>query len=162
MKYFPLVLMGLMACGPVSPDPPGKEDADEDIGSMTIGHAFGESFRPLEDGAELPLVAGIQGGYHVEVALSVEDMPARIDVHRETRRFEDGALVARTWFRSNVKPDGRLDFEVPVFLCPAPVGLSIADETLEVIYRVEEIESRVAFVPRCPEGDMFCDESCRR
>jgi hypothetical protein len=76
-------------------------------------------------------------------------------------------LVATTTFRSEIGEGGVLSREVPVFLCPAPVGISVADEPLEVRVKVSSDaigEASVAFVPRCPTGDHadFCAQICRR
>ena len=130
---------------------------------------MGEEFVALQDGAELELVPGAQGGFHVSIRLRVSgfDPSAMVEVDRDTRRDDTRDLVASTSFRSAIGDGGLLAREVPVFLCPAPVGISIADEPLEVSVKVSSDaigKASLAFVPRCPIGDEadFCDRICRR
>jgi hypothetical protein len=152
-----LLLVVLAACAPVEPPPPPPG------GMGTV------EFVAVQDGAELELIPGAQGGFHVSIPIRVDgfDPAARVEVDRETRRDDTRDLVASTTFTSAIGEGGMLIREVPVFLCPAPVGISIADEPLEVSVEVRAgvtAYASVAFVAHCPTGDQadFCDRICRR
>lgn len=154
------------ACGPdmgddgVSPPP---------TGAVSLGLMADSGFVPLQDGGDLMLEAGAQGGFHVPLTARVDgfEQVDALEIRREIRRDDTGALVTRAEFTSSVGPDGRLD-SVPVFLCPAPIGISVADEPLSVSLVVEAnggtAEASASFVPRCPDDDTgaFCDQICRR
>lgn len=162
MRFLLLTGLGL-ACGAEPDPPPLPPDATVELGRME------ESFAPLADGVDLELIPGAQGGFHVEIALWVDgfDPSLTVEVLRDTRRDDTGDLVATTSFHSEIGEDGILSRAVPVFLCPAPVGISVADQPLEVRVKVSSDavgEAAVAFVPRCPSGDQadFCDRICRR
>ncbi len=148
------------------PEPPPIEPPVE--ASVSIGLVSADGFAKLSDGVELELIPGAQGGFHVTLDTRV-NMPGEVTVKREIRRDDTGELVARSQVRSDVARDGALMVDLPMFLCPAPVGINIADETLEVTYRIEseagtQAMGRLAFIPRCPssEGEAFCDKICRR
>jgi hypothetical protein len=156
------------ACARDPDPPPPPPPPPPPAATVELGRIQG-SFVALEDGAELELVPGAQGGFHVDMSLRVSgfDRSRQVQVDRETRRDDTGDLVATTAFRSDIDEAGILTHEVPVFLCPAPVGISVADEPLEVRVEVSSDaigEASVAFVPRCPSGDQadFCDQICRR
>jgi hypothetical protein len=153
-----IALAAASACTPEpppDPPPPGEE-------RIEIGVMRGDAFVALSDGDDVDLIAGAQGGFHVELAARVEGMVGEVEVERVARRADTQALVARSAFSSSVMPDGLLDRALPVFLCPAPVGVSIADETLDVTYTIGDAIGTIAFQPRCPSGDDFCDTICRR
>lgn len=135
--------------------------------SMDLGVGVGVGFELLADGVELTLVPGAQGGFHVDLEVRT-DLEGEVAVTRQARRADTGELVSRGKFRASVLEDGSLDRTVPLFLCPAPVDIAVADEALEVEYvlETEAGEARAAaliFVPRCPTGGSadFCIQICR-
>lgn len=154
---------------------PGPDDGDDGLkpppsGAVTLGLRADAGFVPLEDGADLFLEAGAQGGFHVSLTAQVEGFEEveQVEIERETRRADTGELVARTRFVSEIGETGALKRELPVFLCPAPIGISVADEALSVRLSINgdggTAEATVTFFPHCPENETeaFCDEICRR
>jgi hypothetical protein len=161
------ILLVFAACAPET-DPPPPPITVPKTGTVEIGR-MEESFVSLEDGVELELIPGAQGGFHVDIALRVGgfDLGREVQVKREARRDDTGELVSSTIFRSMIGEGGVLLRQVPVFLCPAPVGVSVRDEPLDLRVEVSSDaigEASVAFTPRCPAGDQadFCDQICRR
>lgn len=151
-----LVLATAMACSPEPPpDPPVEE-------TIEVGVIRDGAFVPLSDGDDLELISGAQGGFHVELAARVDGMAGEVEVERIARRSDTQVLVARSEFSSEVLSSGLLERSIPVFLCPAPAGVNVADETLDLTYRIGSAVGTLAFQPRCPEGDAFCDGICRR
>ena len=71
MNLLPLLLVLLVACGGVAP----AEDAGEagPAPSLELGTGL-LAFESVADGATVPLVAGSQGGRHVDVALRLRDI----------------------------------------------------------------------------------------
>jgi hypothetical protein len=57
------LLLIAIACDPAEP-------IDPSVSSIALGTGF-DRFTPLEDGAEIPLGRGSQGGFHLDVALSM-------------------------------------------------------------------------------------------
>jgi hypothetical protein len=143
--------------------------------AVEIGRIGRDGFSAIPEHSELVLEPGAQGGFHVTLVHRIPDLPvgSEVSVERETRREDTGALVARARFTSRVGEDGTLEKNVPVFLCPAPVGIPVADEALAVRSRITvELEGgaaeggagegSVSFVPRCPaDFSAFCDQICR-
>lgn len=171
----------LGACGPgpgdleLHPPPPGS-------GLLEVGggHEGGEpGFVPLEVGQELVLEPGAQGGFHVFINVRVSEggmafVGDRPLLYREARRVETGELVSRSKHRTRLVPSpevgGRFETEksIPLFLCPTPIGIPVADELLELDVRAvreeddEPVSGKVRFLPRCPTGDQadFCRRIC--
>jgi len=168
--------MALAACGGG-----GKEDDGPGGVELVLGGASddGREFVEVEDGAELPLVAGSQGGFHVWTGLRLQGAAGILYVEREARRASDQQIVLLTstlvmevpdlameeWW---VRPDGDQLDALPTFMCPTPIGIRVRDEPLvlrvQVTTEEEELlaEQELSFVPRCPEGDQaeFCAEIC--
>ncbi len=170
----------LAACGggglgPVAPD------AAPSSAAVVLGGASddGGQFVAVEDGADLPLIAGSQGGFHVWTGLRIQGAAGMLRLEREARRVSDDKLVllASTlaldvpeaapgeWWQ---RPDGEDLRALPSFMCPTPIGISVRDETLilraQILDEGEQLlaEDSLVFVPRCPEGDQadFCVEIC--
>ncbi len=189
----PLValLLGLAAtaCGddPVEPPPPPP---DSNITSFAIGGGNEDGtagFVGLEDGQEVTLVPGAQGGFHmfVNVRLGFEEtVEEHITLERTARKVADNKLVSKANSRVDLVPsseDGYHDSDRPMlmFLCPSPVGISVLDGPLVLRFQVlaEEEEATQQDLPgaastpkadvtikvqvRCPESQQsFCEQIC--
>lgn len=175
-----LALLALAACtGEIPPDPPPPGDSELIVGAGPEDGSSG--FIAVEDGVELTLQPGAQGGFHVYVNLRfTEASLTKFDadkplIRRFARRTSNGTLVSRSMHTTTLMPspdaDHMFDTEnsIPVFLCPSPIGVQVADETL--ILEVEAasdaddqdpIVDTLEFIPRCPEGSQadFCRNIC--
>lgn len=183
-----LPLLLLLACGGEGP-PDGAMDGGLDGGTQTgtlyIGTATTSGtdpktlvYAPLQAGAELTLEPGAQGGFHVFMHLQVDDfaiagMGERPLVQRWARRVDTGELVSRAsrthlFVPSDVPGRVQIDGAVPLFLCPTPVGIEVAEQPLELEVQIsadqdsEGVKGKLQFTPRCPEGDQrqFCLNIC--
>lgn len=174
-----LILAGLAltaGCGSDDPtEPPGPTDFELTLGSAADAMRGTGGYRAVDDGVDLPLRPGAQGGLHVYINLllsasaieQVSDQPA---IYREARRISDGTLVSRLEHKARFVASSTNAFQtersLSVFLCPAPVGVDVADEPLELTVDIlpdygEESVARgtLRFVPVCPAED---EELCRR
>ncbi len=183
MRHAPYfaVLLALAACsGEPPPDPPPPGDSALIVGAGPEDGTAG--FIAVEDGVELTLQPGAQGGFHVyvnlrftEASLSKFGDDNKPLIRRFARRTSNGTLVSRSTHTTTLMPspdaDAMFDTEhsIPVFLCPTPVGVAVADETLilEVEAAADEddtdpIVDTLEFIPRCPTGDQeqFCRNIC--
>lgn len=176
--FMGLLATTLLACGGVDAPGPGPDDP----AALFVGTSAedgGAPFARLEDGQELTLEPGAQGGFHVLLTFQMNDeAAARVSmtpmVQRQVRRTDTGQLVSRSQHQLEFSPAietqgmNQADKLVPLFLCPAPVGIQVSDQTLELEVRVQdesgafEVSGTARFVPRCPEGDQaeFCAEIC--
>ncbi|MBK6683296.1 MAG: hypothetical protein IPG45_02400 [Deltaproteobacteria bacterium] len=169
-------LLVATACGtdPPEPTPPGPSNLNLAIGT---GAADGmPGFVPITDGQELMLEPGAQGGFHVfvNVRLDQEGVSAVGDfpiISREARRVATGQLVSKAQHKVRLTAGGaNFDTEksIPLFLCPTPIGIPVADEMLELKVEVRSTEDSapitgtIRFLPRCPGGDQntFCQRIC--
>lgn len=168
-------LLALTACGTEPPDPPPPPpNFNLAIGTGAAGGTPG--FLPISDGQELTLEPGAQGGFHVYVNVrldpdgvgAVGDFPI---IAREARRVSTGQLVSKAQHKVRLTAGGNnFDTEksIPLFLCPTPVGIPVADEMLELKVEVratedgDPITGTIRFLPRCPAGDQntFCQRIC--
>lgn len=168
-------LLVASACGTDPPDPPPPPtNLKLEIGTGAADGAPG--FLPITDGQELTLEPGAQGGFHVFVNVrldqdgvsAVGDFPI---IAREARRVATGQLVSKAQHKVRLTPGGaNFDTEksIPLFLCPTPVGIPVADEMLELKVEVRATEEgapvtgTIRFTPRCPAGDQntFCQRIC--
>jgi hypothetical protein len=91
-----VLLLALGGCPTDPPTPPGEEFLEVGSGEWR--------FEPIEDGAEVDLVHGSQGGWHVWISMRTEGLdPARVEMELVTE--VEGMPETRE--RSNV----RLDFQ---------------------------------------------------
>ncbi len=163
-----------VGCGSEEPSPPPGDFVVE-IGGAADPMTGAGGFRAIDDGAELPLRPGSQGGLHVYVHLrlspdAVAGATATPVVYREARRESDDVLVSQTEHRGLLVESATVaawdtDRSLRVFLCPTLVGVGVADEPLRmtVEIRADYDSDLIArgtqrFVPRCPEDD---DALCR-
>lgn len=163
------------ACDPVEPPPPPPPPSlNLAIGTGAPDGTAG--FVALTDEQTLTLEPGAQGGFHVYVNVrldqdglnAVGDFPI---IAREARRVATGQLVSKAQHKVRlVTTDDGVDTEksIPLFLCPTPVGIPVADELLELKVEVRASESSapitgtIRFMPKCPTGDQggFCQRIC--
>jgi hypothetical protein len=127
----------------------------------------------LEDGQDVPLVAGAQGGFHVWLQYSVRDLPpGTVRLERTAHRVADGAVVLRYLGDSDVgEPDADGWFTapapIPMFMCPTPIGVSVVDQPIAFALRVlddaggERARTDITLTPRCPDDQRdFCTRIC--
>lgn len=178
-----LVALALTACpGPYRPDPPEDPDGGADGGPDmpawpaadfelgTSSPTDPTAFQPMP--ASMQLVAGFQGGFHVPVMYRVKDHDgSNLTFEHKVRRVADGVLVSRGGRVFDVHAaDGGTwtsDYEVTIFLCPTPVGITVMDEALSIEVRVVDEASHLMavgttqVVVHCPPGDSFCESICK-
>ena len=165
--------IALFACG--GGEGPGGTGVELVLGSASPDRT---QFVPVDDGADLPLVPGSQGGFHVWTGIRVRGAAGILHLEREVRRVTDGERillastyvmevpddVAGDWWEH---PHGEAD-ALPSFMCPAPLGLDVRDEPLilhaQVLSEDDELlaEDDLLYTPRCPEGNQaeFCADIC--
>lgn len=176
----PALLLGTAilpaACGGASASEP---DASVDAGpagsaELVMGSAMysGESFVAVDDGAEVELIPGAQGGFHVWINVRIRGAQGNLYLQRDARRVRDGELVSRGLPYLIEVPAEALEhawespYAAPAFMCPAPLGLNIIDEELVFTATLSNAEDQVlatdelVLIPRCPSGDQ--EEFCRR
>ena len=124
----------------------------------------GGAFAPYTDGQDVTLVEGAQGGFHVWMRYSFDGAPrAEAHLERTAHRVIDDALVLRSTTEVNMD---RLSGPLPMFMCPAPVGLSVIDQPIEFeLHFTDEAgdlaDQRITLVPHCPvENQAFCLRIC--
>lgn len=170
-------------CGggePIGPADAGLAPPDGGLLELDIGTGRldgNPGFVPVEDGADLVLSPGSQGGFHVFVNLRIgSDLAAAVGtrpmVRREARRVRDGVLVSRTQrFEDFGERGGAYQTlgSLRLFLCPTPIGVEVADERLELeVELAPSAEASAAavgtlrFTPVCPENEQaeFCRQIC--
>ena len=170
--------IALAACGGGG----GGDEPDASAGvELVLGSASADrmQFVAIDDGDDVPLIPGAQGGFHVWTGLRVRGASGTLYLERQARRVSDDQLVllattvvldvppppADEWWE---RPDGMTQEAMPSFMCPTPIGIRIRDEPLRLVAQIltedEELlaEDELVFVPRCPEGDQadFCAEIC--
>lgn len=158
----------LFACGegPKRPDAGDAGDPEWPSGALEVGANVMNDFAPFP--AEVPLVAGAQGGYHVEVRYRVTGQRASEVLFTHRARKLDGTLVSRGTRQFDVAPDGGawVSELFPVFMCPTPIGVSVANEsvTLEVEATARDggILGRATGTTtlRCEAGQ-YCEVICK-
>jgi hypothetical protein len=166
----------LAACGagvePAGPDGGGPLPE----GELVLGGASdeGAGFVALDDGAEVPLIGGAQGGFHIWTGLRLRGLEGDLRIAREARRLSDGELVLRTPIQELAVPGEAMDgwWDRPnaaaSFMCPSPIGLKVFDEELVLRATIRSIDGELlaqddlVVVPRCPDGDQaeFCRSIC--
>ncbi len=174
-----LALPLLVACGSEGSGPlPNPPTGTLELGT---GALTGEpGFVSVIEGADVTLAPGAQGGFHVYINVRLDaDGAERVGpapvLNRSARRVSDGALVSRSRQRvelgTSASAPGSFEsrFSIPLFLCPAPVGIAVAGQALELELTAgkgdddpEPMVARLRFVPRCPDdgGAEFCRSIC--
>lgn len=167
------------SCLDPRPDPPDPEvDGGPDgppawgEGAVEIG-TTPDSVTFVAMPAELELHPGAQGGFHVPISYRVvgKTEPDAVFEHK-VRRVKDNVLVSRGTRSFDVAPaDAGVwtpDYEVTVFLCPTPVGITVQDEEVTFEVRVTRMSSgkllgvgTAKATLRCPAGNTFCASICK-
>ena len=138
------------------------------------GDGDGNGFMAVDDGTEVTLEPGSQGGFHVWLNLSVHGLTGTMKVEREARRVVDDGLIYRGQRQKlEIPGDAMLDWwdnprATPAFMCPSPLGIQVFDEDVQFEIRVLDDDDNVLAVdqivltPRCPTGDeeAFCRRIC--
>lgn len=165
----------LTACGGASAsDPDMQIDAGSSTAELVIGSAdySGQGFVAVDDGAEVELIPGAQGGFHVWINVSIHGAKGNLYVQRDARRVSDGELVSRGLRQAIEVPAAAMESvwespqAGPAFMCPAPVGLNVVDEELVFLVTLSDRDGQVlatdelVLILRCPSGDQ--EEFCRR
>ncbi len=165
--------IALFACG-------GGGDPGEPGPELVLGSASEDrtQFVPVDDGADVPLVPGSQGGFHVWTGVRVRGAAGILHLDREARRMSDGELVLLASTFVLELPDEAMDDwwehphgddnALPSFMCPTPIGLRVRDEPLilraQILTEDDDLlaEDDLIIVPRCPADTQadFCAEIC--
>ena len=162
-----LLALGLVAVGCGADGPPSPS-------AFELGLQDGDTFVPLEDGAEVLLEPGGQGGFHIEVLgrgpeQLLDDVGPEPLLSARVRQLDNGLLASRIerrvrWVTTD--DDGaRMEQVLRLFMCPTPFGVTVVDEALSVEFQLRAEEdaapatARVEIVARCPDLP-FCREIC--
>jgi hypothetical protein len=163
------VACALVGCGGAGKMQPPPGDATLDIGTANVD---GSGFVTL--GGDTTMVPGAQGGFHVWITYRIEGMaPATINVHRESRRVSDNALVLLTDAQLDVGTPGddgwwEMPTAQPSFMCPTPIGISVIDERIQFEVTMKAMDgtplatSTAQATVHCPDGAeaAFCQKIC--
>jgi len=146
-----------------------------------VGHFMLELGGSDEDGSgfvelagDRPLVQGAQGGFHVWVKFRISGMASqKVKVVRTARRAADGALVLKSApITEEIGAENEAVWELPMampaFMCPTPVGVRVADQSIVFTLAIEDldgvrlVETSATATPRCPPGPQaeFCTRIC--
>ncbi len=158
-----LSLISLAACDAAPPPSPPPSSAGEKLALGTLDADGG--FAPYIDGQDVTLVAGAQGGFHVWMSYQMTpglSLPAMLE--RTANRASDDALILRTM--SGVQLDSAPSAPLPMFMCPAPVGISVID--IPIVYQLrftddqgEIARGQVTLTPHCPTDQItLCQRIC--
>lgn len=164
------VATALVACGGTEA-PPEPGSVQLHVGSAPQS---GAGFVEVQDGADVELVPGAQGGFHVWTSTRLTGTSGLLFVTREARQVDTGQLVLRAQRVALEVPDAALSemwespAALPSFMCPAPIGIRIYDQELafSVELRDEDdnilADDHIVVMPRCPEGAQrdFCLDIC--
>jgi hypothetical protein len=149
------LLVCLLGCSAV---PPPENDMPI---QLELGHRADGKFALYEPGQDVTLVAGAQGGFHVWLSYQMTPARSGSTMLERTAWRADGKLVLRS--AGSIEPDGE---PLPMFMCPAPVGLSVLDQPIEYRLRFLEGETELAkgsvtLVPHCPADNVeLCQRIC--
>jgi len=167
-----LATLSLLACTAGPGEEPIVLAADMEIG--VSASASGEGFVAVPDGADVPLSAGAQGGYHVWTTPRLRGAAGTLYLDREARRVSDGVLMLRaSRLVFDVPADAMRDWwldeqSIPSFMCPAPVGIQVFDTEVEFTFELRNEDEELlaadslVVVPRCADGEAgeFCRRGC--
>lgn len=170
------VLLGLSGCEPPPPPPPPP-------GQLSLGTLDTQGrWVDLIEGAEVPLVPGAQGGFHVWLKYRISGLSGRVRVSRIAERLGPGGTRQRVLTAPSTVLELPADSSpwetpdpIPSFMCPTPIGVSVLDAPVEFLVTMEVAEptvqppatlarAAVTLRPHCPpEGDgtrPFCLQIC--
>lgn len=165
-----LIALLFVGCGV-----PGGKDGGVDGGTPswpegalsvgTISTTSGDGFAPF--GTEVGLTPGAQGGYHVETRYKIVGQSATDVLFTHIVRLTDGGtLVSRGTRRFDIDTDPWVSENFPVFMCPTPVGVNVANEfvTFEITATAPDggLLGRTGGTTklRCDPG-AYCETICR-
>jgi hypothetical protein len=155
-------------CGGDDPPPPPQP------GEVVLGTAAtdGSGFLTLAD--DVTMVAGAQGGFHVWMKYRLKGMSGlEVHVQQTARRQRDNVLVSIGQRQVDVGAPGADGFwetplATPIFLCPTPIGIVVADEPLNFQVEITTADGealgtgQARAVPHCPaDQSTFCNNICR-
>ena len=142
---------------------------------MDIGSTTSAGFTSLANGVDIEMEPGSQGGLHIEMNVQMsKDLADSYDdlyLRREVRRVDTGQLVSKSVTAPPMtEPEAGLvtSATLRVILCPAPVGIKVDDQELELTVIATDTvdgegpQATLRFSPRCPggEAESFCRRSC--
>lgn len=166
-----LILAAACSGEPGEPPPP-------DVDPMMIVGAGPDDGSPgfisVDDDVQLTLHPGAQGGFHVYVNLRFATNMEKPLIQRDVRRVDTMELVSRSKHTAELEPaPGDAEgfdtkSSIPVFLCPSPVGIQVAEMPLVLEVTAGEteddpnpLEDTLRFTPVCPaEHEEFCRRIC--
>jgi hypothetical protein len=153
---------------PIDPPPPA--------GQLVIGSSelSGVGFVSVEDGADVELVSGAQGGFHMWTSLRAMGVAGEVYLQREARRVDDGTLILRAQRLYLEIPDDAMEDwwersdAAPSFMCPSPIGVQVYDVEIALTATLTDDDGEIlaedhkVMVPRCPTGEQreFCENIC--
>jgi hypothetical protein len=158
---YALGVICLIGCDAAPPPPKQQPESTVQLGVL----AADGSFTSYTDGQDVTLVAGAQGGFHVWMSYLMMPAPTGdAALQRTANLASDGTLILRTM--SDVTLADAPSMPLPMFMCPAPVGLSVLD--IPIIYTLEFSDDngaiargQVTLVPHCPPDQIdFCQRIC--
>lgn len=171
---FAFVLCMSLACDgseepPIDPPPPA--------GQLNIGSSdsSGIGFVVVDDGADVDLVSGGQGGFHLWTALRATGVAGEVYLQREARLVEDGTLILRAQRLFLEVPQAAMEEwwesseATPSFMCPSPIGIKVFDVEIALTASLTDDDGNIlaedhkVLVPRCPTGEQqaYCENICR-
>ena len=161
--------LGLAGCA-VEDEPMPPVDGELQLGGAPLG---GEGWVELTGGAEVELVPGAQGGFHVWLNARVTGAAGPLYFEREARRADSGELVLRSLPQAVDVPEDAMEdwWETPsawpAFMCPSPIGIVVHDQpitfSVELVDDLGEVlaHDEITLIPRCPASHLdFCHEIC--
>lgn len=139
-------------------------------GTLSVGTRTPGSDDFIAFGTEVPLTPGAQGGFHVETRYKI--VGQRLDgvvFNHVVRLTDGGTLVSRGTRRFDVGDDGGdpwISEIFPVFMCPTPVGVNVANEA--VTFEITATSTDGGYLGRaggttrlhCEPG-AYCEVVCR-
>ncbi|MFO0574232.1 MAG: hypothetical protein U1A78_09550 [Polyangia bacterium] len=171
------VRLGLAGCEP-PPPPPGQLS----LGTIDTQGRWVD-LADVSGDAEVELVPGAQGGFHVWLKYRISGLSGRVRVSRIAERIGPGGTRQRVLTAPStvleLPADGsrwETPDPIPSFMCPTPIGVSVLDAPVEFLVTMEAADATdqppatlaraaVTLRPRCPpEGDgtrPFCLQICK-
>lgn len=169
-----LMLLGALVClgcggGKGEPDGSVTQDAAWPDGALQLGVRSdgGSDFQVLP--AEVSLVPGAQGGYHVEVRYQVSGEPTNAVLFTHRAHLTDtGALVSKGTRQFDVLPTGGawLSEPFPIFMCPTPVGVTVTNQNVTIEVTATSADGGLLGTTsgttklRCGAGQ-YCETICK-